>query len=37
MDYPDLVNPGKPSYARLHREGHEEENHGGCKFGRQTP
>ena len=29
MDYPVLVNPGKPSYARLHREGHEEENQGG--------
>ena len=26
MDYPVLVNPGKPSYASLHREGHEEEN-----------
>nr|WP_312014758.1 MULTISPECIES: hypothetical protein [unclassified Bradyrhizobium] len=37
MDYPVLVNPGKPSYACLHREGHEEENQGSGFGNRKTP
>jgi hypothetical protein len=37
MDYPVLVNPGKPSKASLHREGHEEENQGGRLRGCKTP
>jgi hypothetical protein len=37
MDYPVLVNPGKPSYASLHREGHEEENPGGRLWNGKTP
>src|SRR2546423_6155453 len=36
MDYPVLVNPGKPSYACPHREGHEEENQSDPLWGRKT-
>jgi hypothetical protein len=37
MDYPVLVNPGKPSSVSLHREGDEEENPVGSLWNRKTP
>ena len=37
MHYPVLVNPGKPSYARLNKDGYEEEEQGGRIRNREKP